>query len=254
MITIRLAAILFLFLVGVTLLGARLRRLVPAEHLSADSKDAVKLALGLVATMTAILLGLLVSSAKSSFDTARSEVMQMAAKIALLDRVLKLYGPQTADARHALRDSVAEGVRRTWPADGRLPARLEPNEEMGDAVYAAISRLAPQDEAQRALKTEATTLMVQLAELRTLVRAQAVSSVSKPLLIALVIWLVVIFLGFSLLAPANATNTLALMAGAFSVACAVFIILDLDHPFAGVVRIPSEPMIRTLDHLSNQGG
>ena len=254
MITISLAAILFLFLVGVTLLGARLRRLVPAEHLSADSKDAVKLALGLVATMTAILLGLLVSSAKSSFDTARSEVMQMAAKIALLDRVLMLYGLQTADARHALRDSVAEGVRRTWPADGRLPARLEPNEEMGDAVYAAISRLAPQDEAQRALKTEATTLMVQLAELRTLVRAQAVSSVSKPLLIALVIWLVVIFLGFSLLAPANATNTLALLAGAFSVACAVFIILDLDHPFAGVVRIPSEPMIRTLDHLSNQTG
>jgi len=254
MITISLAAILFLLLVGVILLGARLRRLVPAEHLSTDSKDAVKLALGLVATMTAILLGLLVSSAKSSFDTARSEVMQMAAKIALLDRVLMLYGPQTADARHALRDSVAEGVRRTWPADGRLPARLEPNEEMGDAVYAAISRLAPQDEAQRALKTEATTLMVQLAELRTLVRAQAVSSVSKPLLIALVIWLVVIFLGFSLLAPANATNTLALMAGAFSVACAVFIILDLDHPFAGVVRIPSEPMIRTLDHLSNQTG
>jgi len=252
MITISLALILFLFLAGVTLLGARLRRLVPAEHLSADSKDAVKLALGLVATMTAILLGLLVSSAKSSFDTARSEVMQMAAKIALLDRVLMLCGPKTADARHALRDSVAEGVRRTWPADGRRPARLEPNEEMGDAVYVAISRLAPQDEAQRALKTEATTLMVQLAELRTLVRAQAVSSVSKPLLIALVIWLVVIFLGFSLLAPANATNTLALLAGAFSVACAVFIILDLDHPFAGVVRIPSEPMIKTLDHLSKQ--
>jgi hypothetical protein len=252
MITISLASILFLLLVGVTLLGARLRQVVPAEHLSTDSKDAVKLALGLVATMTAILLGLLVSSAKSSFDTARSEVMQMAAKIALLDRVLMLYGPQTADARHALRDSVAEGVRRTWPADGRRPARLEPNEEMGDAVYVAISRLAPQDEAQHALKTEATTLMVQLAELRTLVRAQAVSSVSKPLLIALVIWLVVIFLGFSLLAPPNATNTLALLAGAFSVACAVFIILDLDHPFAGVVRIPSEPMIRTLDHLSKQ--
>src|SRR5215216_4206701 len=111
MITISLAAILFLFLVGVILMGARLRRLVPPEHLNADSKDTVKLALGLVATMTAILLGLLVSSAKSSFDTARSEVMQMAAKIALLDRVLVLYGPQTADARRSLRDSIAEGIR-----------------------------------------------------------------------------------------------------------------------------------------------
>jgi hypothetical protein len=247
-----IAAILFAGLVGVILLGARLRQIVPAEHLSADSKDAVKLALGLVATMTAILLGLLVSSAKNSFDTARTEVIQMSAKIALLDRILVLYGRQTADARRALRDSVAEGVRRTWPPDGRRLASLEPNEQMGDAVYAAISRLAPEDETQRALKAEAVTLMVQLAELRSLVQAQAVSSLSKPLLIALLIWLVVIFLGFTVLAPANATSSLALLAGAFSVACAVFIILELDYPFAGIVRVPSEPMIRTLDHLSKE--
>jgi hypothetical protein len=247
-----IGVILFAVLVGVMLVGARLRRLVPAEHLSTESKDAVKLALGLVATMTAILLGLLVSSAKNSFDTARSEVIQMSAKITLLNRVLTLYGPQTADARRALRDSVAEAVHRTWPADGRRPVSLDPNEQMGDVVYAAISRLAPQNEAQRALKGEAITLMVQLAELRSLLQAQAVSSVSKPLLIALVIWLVVIFLGFTVLAPANATSTLALLAGAFSVACAVFIILELDYPFAGVVRVPSKPMIRTLDHLSKE--
>ena len=247
-----IAGILFVGLVGVILVGARLRRLVPAEHLSTDSKDAVKLALGLIATMTALLLGLLVSSAKNSFDTTRSEVIQMSAKIALLHRILVLYGPQTADARRALRESVAEGVHRTWPAHGRRPVSLDPNEQMGDAFYGAISRLTPQDETQRALKAEAVTLMVQLAELRSLVQAQAVSSVSKPLLIALVIWLVVIFLGFSILAPSNATSTLALLAGAFSVACAVFIILELDYPFAGVVRIPSEPMIRTLDHLSKE--
>lgn len=247
-----IGAILFAGLVGVILVGARLRRFVPAGHLSTDSKDAIKLALGLVATMTALLLGLLVSSAKNSFDNARSEVIQMSAKIALLDRILVLYGPQTAEARRALRDSIAEGIRRTWPPDGRQPARLEPNEQMGDAVYAEISRLAPEDEAQRALKAEAVTLMVQLAELRSLVQAQAVSSLSKPLLIALLIWLVVIFLGFTVLAPPNATSTVALLAGAFSVACAVFIILELDYPFSGVVRIPSEPMIRTLEHLSKE--
>ena len=252
MIIASIAALLFVVLVGVTLVGARLRRLVPAEHLSADSKDAVKLALGLVATMTAILLGLLVSSAKGSFDTTRSEVMQMAAKVALLDRVLVLYGPETAEARRALRDAIAEGVRRTWPAERSGAVQLEPNQQMGDAVYIAISHLAPQDEAQRALKTQAAALMVQLGELRALLQAQAVSSVSIPLLMALAVWLVVIFLGFSLVSPTNATSTLALIAGAFSVACAVFIILDLDHPFVGVVRIPSEPMIKVLDHLSKE--
>src|SRR5256714_7410063 len=208
MITISLAAILFLFLVGVTLLGARLRKVVPAEHLSTDSKDAVKLALGLVATMTAILLGLLVSSAKSAFDAARSEVMQMAAKVALLDRVLVLYGRETADARRALRDAIAEGVRRTWPADQSGAVRLEPNQKMGDAVYEAISHLRPQDEAQRGLKTEAASLMVQLAELRALVQAQAVSSVSKPLLIALILWLRGGFFCVCLLFPCPRTKHL----------------------------------------------
>ena len=244
-----IALILFVGLVGVMLLGGCLRRLVPEEQLSADSKDVVKLALGLVGTMTAILLGLLISSAKSTFDTTRSEVTQMAAKVTLLDRVLKLYGPEAMDARRALQDTVADGVRRMWPAERSGPVRVDPNQQMGDALYVAVQRLPPHDDTQRDLKTQATNLMVQLAELRALLQAQAIPSLSKPLLIALVAWLVVIFFGFSLLAPANATSYLALVAGAFSVACAVFIILELNYPFAGVIRVPSEPMTNVLNHL-----
>ena len=86
-ITLIAAAILFVCLVGAAWLGRRVRRYLPENHLSADSKDAVKLAMGLVATMTALVLGLLVSSAKGTYDTARSEVIQMAAKIAFFDRV-----------------------------------------------------------------------------------------------------------------------------------------------------------------------
>jgi hypothetical protein len=123
---------------------------------------------------------------------------------------------------------------------------------MGDAVYVAISHLVPQNEAQRALKTEAASLMAELAELQVLIQAQAVSSVSKPLLMALAVWLVVIFLGFGMLAPSNPTSTLSVIAGAFSVACAVFIILELDHPFAGVVRVPNEPMLKVLAKLSKE--
>ena len=205
MILVVVGLILFAGLVGVTLLGGYLRRLIPAEQLTAESKDAVKVALGLVGTMTAILLGLLVSSAKDTFDTTRSEVIQMAAKVTLLDRVLNLYGSEAMDARRALRDTVADGVGRMWPTEQGGRARVDPNQPMGDALYVAVQRLPSHDDTQRDLKTQATNLMVQLAELRALLQAQAIPSLSKPLLIALAAWLVVIFFGFSLLAPTNPT-------------------------------------------------
>jgi hypothetical protein len=250
MITAVIATILFVCLVGVTLLGRRVGRYLPEDQLSADSKDSVKLAMGFIATMTAVLLGLLITSAKGNFDTEQSEVMQMAAKVAFLDRVLTLYGPEAADARLKLRAAVADGVRRMWPAKRSGPVQSAPNEQVGDALYVAIHRLSPHDDSQRALKTQTATLMVELGELRSLLQAQSIPSVSKPLLIALVSWLVVIFFGFSLVAPPNATSTLALVASAFSVACAVLLIVELDHPFGGLIRIPSEPMINVLNHLT----
>src|SRR6267142_6234850 len=117
MITIVIAGILFVVLVGVSLLGGRLGRHLPEEQLSADSKDAVKLAMGLIATMTAVLLGLLITSAKGTYDTVQSEVMQMAAKVAFLDRVLAVYGPEAAGARAQCRDIVADAVGRMWPEE-----------------------------------------------------------------------------------------------------------------------------------------
>ena len=227
-----------------------MRRYLPETHLSADSKDAVKLAMGLVATMSALVLGLLVSSAKGAYDTERSEVIQMAAKVAFLDRVLTLYGPEAADARSEFRSGVADAVRRMWPTARSEPAQLAPNEQVGDAFYVAVQRLSPHDDTQRALKAQAATLMVELGQLRLLLVAQSIPSISMPMLIILVSWLMVIFLGFSMVAPPNATTTLALVASAFSVACAVFLILELDHPFGGLIRIPSEPMIHVLNHFA----
>jgi hypothetical protein len=244
-----IALILFVVLVGAALLGRRVRRYLPEDHLSADSRDSVKLAMGLVATMTALVLGLLVNSAKDGYDTKRSVVIQMAAKVAFLDRVLALYGPETAEARGDLRAAVTDAVRHIWPTDQSGPAELAPNQQAGDALYVGIQRLSPHDDTQRALKAQVATLMVDLGQLRSLLVAQSIPSISKPMLIILVSWLVVIFFGFSLVAPPNATTTLALVASAFSVACAIFLILELDHPFGGLIHIPSEPIVNVLTHL-----
>jgi hypothetical protein len=174
----------------------------------------------------------------------------MAAKVAFLDRVLTLYGPETANARSELREVVGDAVRRIWPIDQNKPVQLAPNQQIGDALYLTVQRLTPQDDTQRALKTQVATLMVDLGELRSLLIAQSIPSISKPMLTILVSWLVVIFFGFSLIAPPNATTTLALVASAFSVAGAIFLILQLDHPFGGLIHIPSEPLINFLNHLA----
>jgi Protein of unknown function (DUF4239) len=242
-----ISGILFVVLVGAALFGRRVHRYLPEAHLSADSRDSVKLAMGLVATMTALVLGLLVSSAKGTYDTARSEVIQMAAKVAFLDRVLTLYGPEAAEARTELRAAIIDAVRRIWPTNRSGPTQLAPNQQAGDALFISIQRLSPHDDAQRTLKAQVATLMVDLGQLRSLLVAQSIPSISKPMLIILVSWLVVIFFGFSLLAPPNATTTLALIASAFSVACAIFLILELDQPFGGLIQIPSEPMINVLE-------
>ncbi len=150
------SGILLASLVAMVLIGRSVRRHLPDDHLSGDSRDAVKLAMGLVATMTALLLGLLVSSAKGTYDTQRTEVIQMAAKVAFLDRVLTAYGPEAAEARAQFRDAVAESVHRMWPDEAGARAQLAPNAQAGDRIYAAIQGLTPRDDTQRDLKSQAT--------------------------------------------------------------------------------------------------
>jgi Protein of unknown function (DUF4239) len=243
------ALIVFGCLVGAVFVGRTLRRLLPENHLSADSRDVVKLAMGLVATMSALVLGLLVSSAKGSYDTERSEIIQMAAKVAFLDRVLSIYGPEAVEARARFHEAVKAAIGQMWPEQARQPGKLGPNMQTGNAVYATVQDLSPHDDMQRKLKEEATTVATDLGQLRSLLVAQSVPSISKPMLIILVSWLVVIFLGFSVLAPPNATTILALMISALAVSGAIFLILELDQPFNGLIRISSQPMVNALHQL-----
>lgn len=244
------ALIVFGCLVGAVLLGRALRRLLPEDHLTADSRDTIKLAMGLVATMAALVLGLLVSSAKGSYDTERSEVIQMAAKVAFLDRALAVYGPEAAEARTRFHEAVKEAVMAIWPREASGSAQLAPNPQAGNAVYAAVQDLSPHDDTQRKLKDQATTIATDLGQLRSLLVAQSVPSISEPMLIILVSWLVVIFIGFSVLAPRNPTVILALMVSALAVSGAIFLILELDQPFGGVIRISSEPMLNAMHQFA----
>ena len=241
--------IVFACLLGAVWLGIALRRILPERHLTTESQDAVKLAMGLVGTMAALILGLLVSSAKETYDTKRSEVIQMAAKIAFLNRVLAAYGPEATENRARFRETVEQGVRRMWPEHAAPGVYEAPDIQSGNRLYADIQRLAPHGNAQVDLKTQATAAAVQLGELQSLLVAQSVTSVSKPMLIILVFWLVVILLSFSLFAPPNATVISALVVSALALSAAIFLILELAQPFGGLIQISNEPMLNALNQL-----
>ena len=102
---------------GGALLGLLLHAVLPQHHLSSETKDIVKLGMGLVGTMSALVLGLLVASAKNSYDTQSAELTQLSANIALLDRGLALYGPETKETRALLRDVVVRFHNQMWSKD-----------------------------------------------------------------------------------------------------------------------------------------
>jgi hypothetical protein len=247
-----ISLVLFAALVAAVLAGRQVRKHLPEDHLSAESKDAVKLAMGLVATMTALLLGLLVSSAKGTYDNQRTQIIVMASKVAFLGRVLNAYGPDADGARTEILAAAVDGVHRMWPDEPGARGELTASAPSGDGAYAALHALNPSNELQRGLKEQALTLAVDIGQIRMLMLAEAVPSIPKLLFITVGCWLVVIFLCFGMLAPPNSTTALSLTAAALSVAGALFLMLELDQPLGGMIRISSEPLTQAIQLFAKE--
>jgi hypothetical protein len=221
----------------------RVRGVLPEHHLNTETKDLVKLGGSLVGTMAALLLGLLVASAKSAYDSRASELTQMAANIVLADRALAHYGPETGPARGMLKIGLARLINQVWPQDGKQGtlhgAGLED-------VFDQVQALRVPSDAQRELQSQAESILINFGQMRLLLFAQSGSSISPPFLVVVVFWLSALFVSFGLFAPRNATAIVTLLVAAISVAGALFLILELDHPFSGFIQISSLPMRNAL--------
>jgi hypothetical protein len=231
------------------LLAIRLRKALPDHHVDADTKDTVKLTMGLVATMTALVLGLLVASTKAAYDTEKSEVVQMAGKIIFLDRILANYGPESTATRAILSQTVEKAILRMWPEETSEHLPPDPSASWTAGLPDAIQKLAPQNDAQRAAKTEAAGIAADLGQMRWLLFEQEETSISMPMLLIVIGWLAILFFSFGLFAPAHGTAVGALLIAALSVSGGIFLILELDHPFSGFIDISSHPMRNALAHL-----
>jgi hypothetical protein len=242
-------AIVFVCLFAGGMLGMVLRNVLPEHHLNAESKDAIKFGAGIISTMAALVLGLLVASAKGTYDTQRNEVIELSARIALLDRILAHYGPEAGNTRDLLRSSVAITIDRLWPQDRSQHAELDPTGSKGEAAYEALQALSPKTDAQRSLQGQAENLAIAIGNTRFLMFEQSGGSISTPFLLVLVLWLTIIFLSYGLFAPRNLTVIITMLLCAVSVSAAIFLIMELDRPFGGLIHISSHSMRDTLAHL-----
>ena len=249
MISIKISSIVFACVFGGALLGILLHPVLPQHHLSAESKDIVKLGMGLVGTMAALVLGLLVASAKSSYDTQSAEMTQLTANVTLLDRILAHYGKETTESRDLLHETVTRVVSQISAEDSAIAGSASPKSAGGELLYDKIQALSPKNDTQRSLRSQALSIAMDTGKLRQLMFAQSSAAVSTPLLVVLVVWLTVIFISFGVFAPFNATVVSSLFISALSVSGAIFLILDMYTPYTGVIAISSAPLQTALAQL-----
>jgi hypothetical protein len=229
------------------LAGLWLRGRLPEAHRDGDSSDVVKAVMGLIATMAALVLGLLIASALSSYNTQNTNLRKLAADILQQDRYLAMYGPETEDLRDQLRQLVATAHDQIWSPTGVKMEYLT-SQEIRDRTgrfLATVASLSPKTELQSFAQKQALQFGEQIGELRALIVDQGGGAESSWLfLVALVFWVSVLFLGFGLVAPFHATNVTAISLGALSVSVAVFVILELGEPYRGFIQLPDLPRSR----------
>ena len=252
MTALTIAIITFALTFGCAWIGTAIRATLPAQHLSKESQDVVRLGMGLVATMTALLLGLVTAAAKGSYDSQDTAIKNSAASIVTLDRLLARYGPETTPIRDLLQRTVKARVEEVWPERGDAgDLNTAQGPAPAEAIENAILSLTPSTDSQRWFKAEALKLTSEVLKTRWRLFGTAGGSVSRTLLAVVVFWLTMTFASFGLYAPRNATVLTVLFIASISVAAAVFLILELDDPFHGIIKISNAPMQFALSNLGH---
>jgi hypothetical protein len=245
-----IGGIVFACVFGGALIGMLLQAILPENHINSDSKDVIKVSMAMVATLAALVIGLLIASAKSSFDSKNSEMTQMTAHAILLDRTMAEYGTETRDIRDLFRRMIAYRIHQIWPNEGtEVDAQAIGKGFAVETVQRKVLDLSPQNDAQRWLKSTALQLTSDIAQARWLVYQQTGSTIQWPFLAILVFWLAIIFASFGLFAPRNASVLTALVVCSLSVAGAIFLIVQMDQPYDGLVKISSAPARAALNQL-----
>ncbi len=235
--------------------GLALQRVLPEAHLSRETQDVVRLGTGMLSVLASLVLGLLIATAKTSFDGKDNAMRAYAADLIMLDETLRDYGDAALPARRQLRAYTARLLADSWPANGGRPFLKEdrPAGDMMEHDREVIRALAPVDAGQSWLQGQALQVSTSLLRQRWGLIEHAGPSVRPTIIVILVSWIVAIFASFGLSAPRNATVIAALLICSVAIGSSIFLVLELDSPFEGAMRISSQPMLTALDHMLPPG-
>ncbi len=239
------AAVILGFVCAGAAIGMALQRVQPVHHRDDGSKDTVKLVLGLLATMTALILSLLIASAHSFLDTQRNEMQQLSSDVLLLDNALAQYGTEAAPVRARFKTEMeAMLASLTQPAENAAIDHGTVRATGAADILDLLTGLTPANDGQRAALARAQALITDIASTRLQIHHQATTRWPFPLAATLLCWLTLLFLFFGLLAPLNLTVVVTLFTGALSVSAAMFLMLSMSHPYEGAMRV-SDAQLRS---------
>lgn len=233
------------------LIGFFIRARLPGHHLTEESKEVVKLGAGLIATLTALVLGLLISSAKDSFDQVNASMTECGTKIILLDHLMASYGSEANAVREQLRLSVMNAAAKFWPNERKkIGVLMASGKGNGlERVQDNLRALTPQSDAQRSIQSQALQFASDILQARWLMVERAQLALPPIFFMMLLFWLTILFACFGLLAPRNGTVVVVLLTAAMSVAGAMFLIQEMNRPLNGVMKISSAPIINAIQHI-----
>lgn len=231
--------------------GMYFRTKLPDHHLTADSRELVKLGAGLIATLTALVLGLLVSSAKDTMDTMNKVLIQDGVKIIQLDRALAHYGSDAVEFRIFLQQSVHASLQQYWHEDLSKQALMQDVEDANalEKLQAGLRALSPHSDNERQLLSSAQQLCSDIVQSRWLMIEMAEHELPQAFLVIVMLWLTVLYVCYGLITPRNGTVRVVLFVSALSIAGAIFLILEMNAPFTGIIKLSSAPLQKALSML-----
>lgn len=244
-----MSCIEFVLVFGGALAGMAVRRAKPDDRFTQEARDSIRLAIGLVITMTGLVLGMLVSSGKTFYDSQKNQVAELSAQVIFVNDLLSAYGPETKELRIEARSSIEGIVDRIWPRNKNQSFELKPS-TYGSNFYDHVQLLVPKNEAQASMKAQilASTLNLRKTYWLLFLQSQQ-TSITIPVLSAVTAWLVVIFFSFGLFAPRIPNVILTYVICAIAVSIAIFIILSMNSPFSGAFRISPAAVRDVLDEI-----